>query len=81
MIKKLILIITLLLAFNACSQEEFEKANRRMLQDSKFIEYVEFNKHRYIIYRKGHYSGIAHDPDCPLCKTKNKYEIQNGTNN
>jgi hypothetical protein len=72
MIKNLILIITLLLAFNACSQEEFEKANRRMLQDSKFIEYVEFNKHRYIIYRKGHYSGIAHDPDCPLCETKNK---------
>ena len=74
--KKLFLTILTLLALTltGCVGEKGKiDTNQNLLNDfDDAIVTVEYNGHKYIIYKGTQKGGIIHDPDCPCHKKEDK---------
>ena len=73
--KKIIFLISLLL-FASCGKVKIDENGNQILKEKRimnngteYVNYVMFNKHRYIRYRVSGGGSITHDPDCPYCKS------------
>lgn len=73
--KKFIFLISLLL-LASCGKIETDENGNQVLKEERirsigteYVNYVMFNKHRYIRYRTGRGGSITHDPECPYCKS------------
>lgn len=73
--KKFIFLISLLL-LASCDKIETDENGYKILKEERtkstgteHVNYVIFNKHRYIRYRSSHGGSITHDPECPYCKS------------
>ena len=60
----------------SCGKVETDENGNQILKERKslntsvdYVNYVLFNKHRYIRYVGSHGSSITHDPECPYCKS------------
>ena len=73
--KKFIFLISLLL-LASCGKIETDENGNQVLNEERsistgteYVDYVIFNKHRYVRYRYGYGGSITHDPECPYCKS------------
>lgn len=67
--KKLVLLLVVLLAGMFCltSCGEIESSASQTKESTLQLNSVHYyNGHRYLQFRN--YTGLYHDPDCPLCK-------------
>ena len=72
--KKFIFLIGLLL-LASCGKIETDENGYKILKErsirtgTEYVDYVIFNKHRYVRYYCGQKGSITHDPECPYCKS------------
>lgn len=71
-------ILLILLTVSSCVRKEPEKYIKKLntrdtkWDEIKFINDIEYNNHKYIIFVDNFYKniGTVHDPDCPCNKNK-----------
>ena len=69
---KYIIYLFVIVLLQSCTIKVNERNEKVLNESNSNIYYIEFKKHRYIHYKKGHGLALVHDPDCPHCEFKKK---------